>query len=159
MAPDIFGHELIRFGYHFGGCLIAPELNNTGHAVVTVLKAKHYPNIYQDRNEVTVRGDAPSIRYGFRTTSGKKYNAFYQFKRAFEDGELTIFDERILNEMLYYSMVDLRDDKNVGMATRHFDLLMAAVIAWAMKPYAHHGEPESTEGDYDESDFISSQPM
>jgi len=158
MPPDVFGHELLRIGYQFGACLVAPEVNNTGHATIASLKSKNYPKIYQDRNELTVQAGKPSHRLGWRTTSGNKYNAFFQFKRAFEDGNLVIFDERLLDEMLYYSLVDLRDDKGVGMATRHFDLLMAAVIAWAVREYAVHGEPDDIT--YDENpNYIASQPM
>lgn len=158
IAPDIFGHELVRMGYQFGACLVAPEVNNTGHATVAALKSVNYPKIYQERNEIVVNAQRPSHRLGWRTTSGNKYNAFFQFKRAFEDGDLLIFDERLINEMLYYSLVDLRDEKNVGMATRHFDLLMAAVIAWAVRAYAVHGEPEGTE--YEEPvNYMASQPL
>jgi hypothetical protein len=44
------------------------------------------------------------------------------------------------------------------MATRHFDLLNAAVIAWAVRAYAVHGEPDTIEQDDDEG-FMATQPF
>lgn len=163
IAPDIFGFELVRIGNMFGACLIAPERNNTGHATIAALKQKGYPTLYQDRNEIVVN-TAPTQRIGWNmkggSSQGSKYNAFFAFKRAFEEGELAIFDERLLDEMLYYSLTDLESAVPNGMATRHYDLLVAAVIAWAMRSYASYGTAAYENDDYgNENRYMETQPF
>jgi len=59
------------------------------------------------------------------------------FRRDFNNGLIKILDERILKEMKAFSNNDLADN-TVGLATRHFDLMIAACIAWQMKDQAAH---------------------
>lgn len=134
IAPDLFAHEIARAGNKYGGCLVAPERNNEmGGTCVEALK-HIYSNIYQDR-QMNVHSAEPRKLLGFNTTTRSKYNAFINFRTAWEQGEITIYDEEVLREMKSYSTNDLETMKD-QLPTRHFDLLMAVVIGWEVMRYA-----------------------
>lgn len=50
------------------------------------------------------------------------------FRKAFNDGILKIYDKELLEEMRSYSQSDLAETSKI---TRHFDLLMSAAIGFA----------------------------
>lgn len=132
IPPDLFGHELMRVGREFGNCIIAPENNNTGHATIATMRG--YPNIYAERKEGQ-RSLKVTQQLGWRTTRKSKPQMFFEFRRDYNDGLIKIYDVNVLKEMRSYTTADLTDTK-VGMVTRHFDLLMAVIIAWQMRKYA-----------------------
>lgn len=136
IAPDIFGYETVRVGEEFGNCILAIERNNTGHA--TIASAKGYQNLYREETIGNVR-DKATQRYGWNTNSRTKPLMFFQFKRDFNDGLITIYDDALLMEMRHYTQDDLQDHSQ-GLITRHFDLLTAAVIAWQMKDHVRIGK-------------------
>src|SRR5205807_7826820 len=77
---------------------------------------------------------------GFETNHANKHSILFDLKSAVEDGLLIINDERILREMRSFTHSDADDigssrDKQ-GLATKHWDLLMACAIAWAMRKHA-----------------------
>lgn len=155
IGPDMAIHEFVKVGQKFGECLFAPEVNNKcGGTAITTLKNLEYPNIYQHVDETKTKGIV-STKYGWETNSKTKYTMFYEFKEAFEDDLVKIYDKNVLMEMKAYSNTDLRDDK-AGLITRHFDLLTAVVIAWQMRK---HAQKTSTQGDYKKSyqKYINSQ--
>lgn len=136
ISPDQFAYVLKDTGNRYGECLVAPERNNTGFATITELK-NIYDNIYQEIRRGTVI-DQTTKRLGFNTTSSTKPEILYQFKTAFEDGDITIYDRRLLEEMKIFTR-NRMTDRTTALTTRHFDLLMAACIAWAMREYAESG--------------------
>ena len=152
MAPDIFAHELYRESEIFGGCIIAPESNaQSGGACLNEL-LKLTKNVYRiRRNEKTrnIVGD----KYGWETHRGNQAEIIFQVRSAWEDGRLKINDQKILTEMRSYTGGDLTmDDKDT---TRHFDLLRALGIAWAMKDYAIPPKRPA----YQQRPFESSMPV
>lgn len=132
IPPDLFGHELVRVGREFGNCIIAPENNNTGHATIAAMRG--YPNIYTERKEGG-RSLKVTETFGWRTTRKSKPKMLFDFRKDYNDGKIKIYDKNVLKEMRSFTTADLTDTK-VGMVTRHFDLLMAAVIGWQMRKYA-----------------------
>lgn len=135
IAPDLFTYEAITLGGEFGNCIIAPETNNTcGGIAVSALKERQYPNVYQKEVLDTV-GNTVSKILGWHTNRKTKPDMLYDFRRDFNDGLITIHDKRILTEMKQFTKLDLQDQKSSAI-TRHFDLLMATCIAWAMKANA-----------------------
>ncbi len=135
MPPDVFGYELANQGRMYGECLLAPEVNNTGYATVTVLKGAYKGPIFRPVSKDQV-DERVSQQLGWETNAATKPEIIYQFKSAFEDGHLEILDIDLLNEMKYYALKDLQALKLEEGMTRHFDKLMAAAIAWAMRNYA-----------------------
>lgn len=156
MAPDIFAYELKREAEFYGLPLLAPEVNNTGYATLTQLK-KIYPTqkIYVPIQDEKVKApQAPD--YGFDTNSATKTEIIYQLRRAIEDGLLYIPDEDLLNEAKYYAQKDLNTFKLVEGMTRHYDLLMATAIAWAMRSHAKvsdQGRKQFKQGDAQKLDY------
>lgn len=149
IPPDLFGHELARVGAEFGNCIIAPENNNTGHATIAGMRG--YPNLFTERKEGN-RTLKITDRIGWRTTKKSKPQMFFDFRKDYNDGKIKIYDLNVLKEMRSYTTSDLSDSK-VGMVTRHFDLLMAVVIAYQMKKYAVFGYREDDIVEEDEPYF------
>lgn len=145
IAPDLFGHELMRVGREFGNCLIAPEANNTGHATLAAMR--EYPFIFTQRDD-TKRSIRTTERMGWRTTRKTKPLMFFEFRKDYNDGLIKIYDKNLLREMRSFTTMDL-NDTSVGIITRHFDLLVAAVIAWQMRKYASFTDSHD---DYVEND-------
>ncbi len=133
IPPDLFGHELVRVGREFGNCIVAPEANNTGHATLATMRG--YPNIYSQSDAVSSRQVKHTQRLGWRTTKKTKPQMFFDFRRDYNDGLIKIYDLNVLKEMRRYTHMDMTDTQ-VGMVTRHFDLLIAVVIAWQMRKHA-----------------------
>lgn len=136
MPPDVFGNELANQGRAYGECLIAPENNNTGHATITTLKriyptAKMYVPLQDEKVKEILATD-----YGFETNGATKPEIMYQLKAAVEAGHLDVFDKDLLNEMKHFAQKDMKIINLVEGMTRHYDLLMACAIAWAMRDYA-----------------------
>lgn len=131
IPPDIFAYEMIRVGQEFGNCLLAPELNNTGQATVAILKSEDYPSIYRHVVPGTAT-ERPTRKYGWDTNKKTKPIMFFDFKRDYEAGLITIKDAALLKEMKAYTKADFTESSS-GLVTRHFDLLIAACIAWQMK--------------------------
>lgn len=71
---------------------------------------------------------------GWHTNGSTKSIAFAEFRRDYNAGKIRIYDEDLLKEMRAYNINDLSE--NTGLLTRHFDLLMSAVIAWQMRTHA-----------------------
>jgi hypothetical protein len=133
IPPDLFGHELVRVGQEFGNCIIAPEANNTGHATLATMRG--YPNIYTQRDGTSKLQVQHTQRLGWRTTKKSKPQMLFDFRRDYNDGLIKIYDLNVLKEMRSYTHMDLNDTQ-VGMVTRHFDLLMAVVIGYQMRKHA-----------------------
>lgn len=132
IEPILFAKELMRVGYEFNTCIIAPERNNNGVAVLENMR--DYPNIYQ---EVTAgnRTIRRTDRMGWHTNKKSKPLMFDEFRRDFNKGIIKIHDIEILKEMRSFSYHDIsRSDK--ALVTRHNDLLTSAVIAWQMRKHA-----------------------
>jgi hypothetical protein len=138
IPPDLFGYELKRVGAEFGNCIVAPENNNTGHATIAAMRG--YPNIYTERREGN-RAIKQTERFGWRTTKKSKPQMMFEFRKDYNDGLIKIYDINVLKEMRSYTTADLTDTQ-VGMVTRHFDLLIAVCIAWQMRKYAVFGYNE-----------------
>jgi hypothetical protein len=154
IKPDDFGDELASHGRIFGECLLAPELNNTGYATLTRLKAKEvgYPvtKIYRQRKDEQV-GAKMTQDLGWEANSSNVAAIYYNFRTAYNDGHIEILCPKLLAEMRIFTKGDLEQSSRrveapdaVGLTTRHFDLLRAACICWEMRTHALPGKPAGT---------------
>ena len=144
ITPDIFAHELKRQGLIYGECILAPEINaQSGGTCLNELK-KIYPidKIYR-RSMKDRMTNKLTEKIGWETTSSTKPEILFQLKSAVENGTLEIADERILRELRSYSQGDLIHTADIN-TTRHYDLLMAVAICWAMRDYAKLMTPTQT---------------
>jgi len=154
IKPDVFGHEIVREANIYGGCLVAPEQNNHGHATIAILK-QEYENIFSRQNKDTEKEDDPNKKkeYGWHTNGATKPKMMFALKKAVEDGLLQLSDPDLIHEAMGFSRDDLMDkDVDPRLATRHFDLLIACAIAWQMKDYAEVApEPDENIEDDEET--------
>lgn len=147
VLPEAFGDEIYSEANNFGGCLVAPENNKYDQ---TILKAKLLgANIYKARKGQTLKTvviHAPLI-LGWNTNSLTKSKMMSDFRKACNDGLIALNDKDLIQEAKSYTRNDLIDNspdpRDVSNATRHFDLLTAAAIAWQMKDHAEVREIES----------------
>lgn len=137
IKPDTFGDEIAAQANRYGECIVAPENNNHGHATIGRLK-QIYQNIFFTEQPETRVGMPPRVRaYGWNTNADTKPKMLFAIKKAVEDGHLELSDPDLIAELRSYTRDDLMDkDEDVRLTTRHFDLLMAAAIAYQMKDYA-----------------------
>ncbi len=129
MSNTIFGWELKRQGAIFAYPHLVPEINNTGYGTVAELINSEYPNIYQREVKNKTTGKVQK-EFGWRASTGTKFEVLGKFKSAFEDGELEIFDKDLLGEMKLFTKAAARVIGREQGATRHFDKLRAAALAW-----------------------------
>jgi len=135
IPPDLFGHELIRQGKLYGGCLLAPEANNTGYATVAILSENYSESkIFHQAFKDKMTGEE-TTKLGWHTNSSTKPSAIYELKSAVEEGQLEVPDTDLIEECKHYQIRDLKSIKKPGM-TRHFDKLVALAIAWQLKDKA-----------------------
>jgi hypothetical protein len=152
IKPDVFGYEIVREANLFGGCLVAPEQNNHGHATIAILK-QEYENIFSRQNKDTEKEDDPNKRkeYGWHTNGATKPKMMFALKKAVEDGLLVLSDPDLIHEAMGFSRDDLMDKEvDPRLATRHFDLLIACAIAWQMKDYAEVAPEKEIDEEEDE---------
>lgn len=140
--PDTFGDEIASEGDRYGGCIVAVESNNHGHATLGRLK-QIYDNLYFTEQKETRAGLPPRTKmYGWNTNASSKPKALFAFKKAVEDGHLELSDPDLISESRSYSRDDLMDkEEDPRLTTRHFDLLMAGAIAYQMKDWAEVSKP------------------
>lgn len=154
VKPDAFAYVLTDIADYFGGCLIAPEKNNHGHATIAILKTIDNVQILKTpapdtKNEQQAqRIETTSAEYGWHTNAITKPKMVNGLKRAVEDGHLLLVDEKLITETKGYTRNDLMDrEVDARLSTRHFDLFTAACICVQMNEYSLEIAPAK----YDES--------
>lgn len=136
IKPDVFGHEIIRQADMFGRPIVAPE-NNKFDMCIGVLRTQEYERIYFTAQSQKLVSSHSARTYGWNTNAMTKPKMLFEFKKAVEDGHLELSDEDLRAEVRSYGRDDLMDkDEDVRLTTRHFDLLMAAAIAWQLRNVA-----------------------
>ncbi len=138
IKPDIFGDEIKSQADRFGECLVAPEKNNYGYATIARLK-QIYPHrkIHKTQLKATkIDDDKDTVEYGWHTNALTKPKMLFDFSKAVADGLIALNCPKLILEARAYTRNDLMDgDEDVRLSTRHFDLLIAASIAWQMKSF------------------------
>lgn len=135
MSATTFAYELKREGGMFGLPYLLTELAVSGYATIAELLTAGYPQMYQRevKNKTTGRIQK---EYGWKPTAGSVFQVMGEFKEAFESGELEILDAGLLTEMKFYTKMALRLTSREKGATRHYDKLRAAALAWEARKFA-----------------------
>ncbi len=151
IAPDSFGYEMAKIGRMFGCCIVAPERNNTGHATIAALKEDKYPNIYKEvvKDKYT---DEQTDKLGWGTDRKTRPTMWFDFRKDFNDGLITVYDIELLEEIRKYTKADF-NDRTTGLITRHFDLLTSAVIGWQLRLLAIASDKEDDSFEEQITDF------
>ena len=130
IKPELFAYTIAKVGDQFGKCVVAPEINNMSGGIVIVTLKNIYQNIFQDVDRTKIK-EIESLKLGWHTNARTKPQMFMDFRRDYNDGIVHIYDQQVLKEMKSYSNSDVIE--RPSNITRHFDLLTATCIAWAMK--------------------------
>ena len=158
IKPDVFGYEIEKQSDVFGSCLSAIESNNHGHATIAIAKQLNV-NLYTRESKDTkieVGVEKPK-EYGWNTNALTKPKMIFAFIKAVEQGLIQLNDKDLIQEAKSYSRDDLMDGENdPRLTTRHFDLLIAACIAWQMKDSAGYGKMFREVMKQNEEDYIPS---
>lgn len=157
IQPDQFGDEIVRQGERYGECLVAPEKNNHGHATIGRIK-QIYPldKIHKtQRKEDKVDSGRPT-EYGWETNALTKPKMMFDLSKAVENGQLLLNDPDLIAEARSYTRNDLMDKEvDARLATRHYDLLISAAIAWQMRNFAVVSTPK----DNTEDIYVPEKPL
>lgn len=140
VKPDTFGDELNRHGEEFGRPIIGVENNKFDMSIGRLKQIYPHGKIYKTQppdDKVNKNGMKPLPTYGWTTNALTKPKMIYALAKAVNDGLLVLNDKGLIAECRSYTRNDLMDaDPDPRLSTRHFDLLMAAAIAWQMKDFA-----------------------
>lgn len=121
--PDLFGKYLVALGRQYNNALLAPEVNNHGHATLAAIKNLNYSNIYKLEifddmlNKMTTK-------LGWRTTVKTKMAMLDEFRAVIRDNSLKIRDPELFKEMLTLQIEENGDIELTGK-----DLIVSAAIA------------------------------
>jgi hypothetical protein len=143
VKPEEFAYELAKIGNIYGGCIIAPEVNNVGHTTCVILN-QIYPNVYLRVTQGEAE-DRPTQKLGWHSNGQTKPKMMYEIVAAFEDDEapLLVRDRTVLREAAKFRRSEVLYQAvtahAVSKITRHFDLLIATAIAWQMRSHADEG--------------------
>lgn len=115
---------------YFGACYTAIENNygSTNDIFKTVYPTAMIHKTQRAGNKVKF---VNAIEYGWNTNSLTKGQMLEDFSKAVEDGLIDLNDPDLIAEARSYTTADLMElSVDPTMTTRHFDLLIAAAIAW-----------------------------
>lgn len=149
ILPEAFGDEIYNQANRFGGCLIAPENNKFDQ---TILKARQLgAKIYTGVGRIIkIHQPAPQT-FGWNTNSLTKSTMHSSLREAIESHLIELNDADLINEAKSFSRNDVMDrEVDPRLATRHFDLLTAACIAWQMKEHARPKKPIKDDWSFDD---------
>ena len=135
IKPDAFAHELSRQGKRFGECYMGVEKNYG--STLDILKTI-YPTdkIHKTRKDAIRITHLEPTEFGWDTNNATKPKMLAEFAKAIEDGIIELNDKDLIAEARSYSLGDLMDrEVDPRLTTRHFDLLIAACIAFQMNPF------------------------
>jgi len=136
--PVTFAHDIKKAALMYGGCIAAPEANNVGLTTCVTLNSI-YTNVYTQMREGMTE-TVSTNKLGWLTTQLSKPKMMYELSEAINDGLLKVLDEGILLECKKFNKEDSLEVTVSDKTTRHFDLVIAAAIAWQMKIYTSRGQ-------------------
>lgn len=123
LDPDLFGKFLVNLGKYYNNALLAPELNNHGHATLAAIKNERYYQIYRREVQEDLTNDIMD-KVGWLNNVKSKMKMLDDFKQAYRDGSLKLNHEETLREM---RTLTLEEDGNVILNGK--DLVVATGLA------------------------------
>ncbi|MDD5013915.1 MAG: hypothetical protein PHW73_02290 [Atribacterota bacterium] len=135
IKPDVFAHEIARQGKRFGENYVAVEKNygSTLDILKTIYPTAKIHKTERSPNKIVFQ--AP-IEYGWETNSATKPKMLSEFSQALESGLIELNDQDLINEAKSFTLNDfIEKEEDPRLTTRHFDILMAACIAWQINKF------------------------
>ena len=135
VPPDLFAYEIkkqcARFGENY--CGVEKNYGSTLDILKTI-----YPTdkIHKTRRDSVKISFLQPNEFGWETNVNTKMTGLATLAQAIENGWLELNDADLISEFRSFSVGDLMDKSvDVRMTTRHWDLLMACMIAYQMNQY------------------------
>jgi hypothetical protein len=138
--PDELAQIIAFAGYAYNEALLVPERNSIGIAlIVPLVKEIQYHNIYQHERFDTIMNEQ-SIEYGWSTTARTKPLMLERLSSMARTGELKLFCERTLNEMMTFTFKDEFGKKAEANQNARDDMVMSLGISLAALDSIGSGE-------------------
>jgi hypothetical protein len=110
MDTDTFGAFLVKLAKFYNNALVAHEMNNHGHAVLSAIKQKKYYKLFKRDGAAEELGKDVLDKVGWLNTAKSKMLMIDELIAAYRDGSLTVNCEATLREMM---TVVYEEDGNV----------------------------------------------
>ena len=135
IEPDRFAFELRDGSHRYGTPVIGVERNNHGHTTLAQLKTIYPVDFIYAHVETGKKADKQTDRLGFPMNGATKPALLYELKQAVDEDLVEIADEELLRELRTYDRTDLDNTRKDPAQTKHWDLLIAAAIAWYLRKH------------------------
>ena len=99
IEPDIFGRFLVEVAKLYNGAVLAPEVNNHGHAALAAIKNARYNKIYRREVKEELGVDIQE-KVGWHTNVKSKMQMIDDLKAAYRDDVIEINCLETLREMM-----------------------------------------------------------
>lgn len=134
-----FTEKLELLGYWYGTALLAPERENHGHTVVTILQFRRYPSLFLEQDPDQL-GDVPVEKPGWSTNKKTRPMLVDAIADGVNAKLLVLNDIPTIDELLTF-VRDPKTGKPQGDEGCHDDRVLAlgiglAVLEWGAKPSA-----------------------
>lgn len=121
--PDLFGQELCKLGEYYNKAVLAPEVNNHGHATIAKIKSLKYLNIYK-REIKEETADKMTLKLGWQTNRKTKMKMLDDFAACYRDKVIQIPDIDLLRQM---TEVTINETGDIALGGK--DRVVAVCIA------------------------------
>jgi len=121
IEPDIFGRFLVELAKQYNGAILAPEINNHGHAALAAIKNAKYYKVYKREVKEELGLDIQE-KVGWHTNVKSKMQMIDDLKAAYRDDVIEINDIDTLREMMTITIEENGDivlngkDRTVALA-------------------------------------------
>lgn len=138
IEPGDFGKLLCQVGELYNKALVAVEVNNHGHSVVSKMRDLRYTNVYT-REVKEELSEEYTKKIGWHTNAKTKMKMLDEFVEAFRDNIIELNDKALLKEM---STLSVEQDGNVILNSK--DRTVSACIAIQAIKQANYGDFKAT---------------
>jgi hypothetical protein len=107
--PSDHGRLIVAVGKYYNIAVVAPEVNNHGHATIAAIKDEKYWQIYKRKSSEEELGEEIQEKIGWLSTVKSKMKYLDDLKDAFKNDEIQINDEATLREMMTITIEDSGD--------------------------------------------------
>ena len=134
LPPEAVADKAVVLAKMYSGswreCLIVPEMNSMGLAVLQKLRELGYERIYQ-REEYDKKTGKPSMKLGWRTTTQNKPLLVSNFRHLVRNFDVILRSKEIISEFRTFIYSDEAKLKGMGAGpTFHDDRVIATLLAF-----------------------------
>lgn len=134
LPPEAVADKAVVLAEMYSGdwrkCLIVPEMNSQGLALLQKLRELGYERIYQ-REEYDKKTGKPTLKLGWRTTSQTKPLLVSNFRHLLRNFDISIHTKEAVDEFRIFVYSDEAKQKGMGaVASFHDDRVIATLLAF-----------------------------